>query len=67
MEYDYRVQTFQKGQNQLTAIIILVSIVLIGSFLLVINDFAAKVMFKPMETLVKSINTIAEGGDLTLP
>ncbi|GAA0122934.1 MAG: methyl-accepting chemotaxis protein [Clostridium argentinense] len=65
VEYDYRDTDLSERTNQLTAIIILVSIVLIG-ISIVINYFAAKVMFKPMETLVKSINTIAEG-DLTLP
>ncbi len=65
VEYDYRGSDLSERTHQLTVIIILVTIVLIG-ISIIINYIASKIMLKPMGALVKSINNIAEG-DLTSP
>lgn len=65
VEYDYRGSDLSERTQQLTIVIILVTLVLIG-ISIIINYIASKIMFKPMGTLVESINTIAEG-DLTSP
>ncbi|WP_291578476.1 methyl-accepting chemotaxis protein [Clostridium sp. UBA6640] len=65
VEYDYRGSDLSERTHQLTIIIILVTLVLIG-ISIIVSYIASKIMFKPMGVLVKSINTIAEG-DLTSP
>lgn len=65
VEYDYRGSDLSERTHQLTVIIILVTLVLVG-ISIIVSYIASKIMFKPMGELVKSINTIAEG-DLTSP
>ena len=65
VEYDYRGSDLSERTHQLTVIIILVTLALVG-ISIIVSYIASKIMFKPMGALVKSINTIAEG-DLTSP
>lgn len=65
MEYDYQETELDEKTSELTVMIILITLALI-SISIIINYIALKFMFKPMATLIKSINTISEG-DLTLP
>ena len=65
VEYDYRGSDLSERTHQLTVIIILVTLALVG-ISIIVSYIASKIMFKPMGELVKSINTIAEG-DLTSP
>ncbi len=65
MEYDYQETELDEKTSELTMMIILITLALI-SISIIINYIALKFMFKPMATLIKSINTISEG-DLTLP
>ncbi|SUY46603.1 methyl-accepting chemotaxis sensory transducer [Clostridium putrefaciens] len=65
MEYDYQETELAEKMSKLTMMIILITIALI-LIAIIINYIVLKFMFKPMDILIKSINTISEG-DLTLP